>query len=205
LVGQIETNYAGADAANLGQVQALDPVNRLRALAERIGRSTDTWNKAWEGVEALDKEGSLLQSHFNVLIAGIGQLPDGATLSNPDESSDGAAVLHFYYCHACPVMRTQSLYTIVSIVHRHKHWWDVCIAFFRHGACVQVPSRSSLVQKAAELHSLLDKCFDGKVSVHTFNALLSVFCRSASASASVLLFLLEEHLAQSLLVCASIQ
>lgn len=48
---------------------------------------------------------------------------------------------------------------------------------------VQEPSSGShitLVKKAAELHGLLDKCFDGKMSVHTFNALLSVFCRFGS-------------------------
>jgi hypothetical protein len=96
LVGQIESNYAGVEAASLGQVEALDPVKQLRALAERVGRSTDSWKKAWEGVEALDKEGLLLQSHFNVLIAGLGQLPDGATLSNSDEETpEGAAVLPF--------------------------------------------------------------------------------------------------------------
>lgn len=93
LVGSVEAAYAGVDAADLGKVEALDPVKQLRALAERIGRSTDTWQKAWEGVEVLDKEGSLLQSHFNVLIAGLGQLPDGATFSpGSDESTDASAV-----------------------------------------------------------------------------------------------------------------
>lgn len=93
LVGKLETHYAGVGAENLGQVVALDPVRQLHALAERIGRSTDTWHKAWEGVEALDQEGGLLQSHFNVLIAGLGQLPDGATLQQTlDDSTEAGMV-----------------------------------------------------------------------------------------------------------------
>lgn len=90
LVGQLEEAYAGADSAQAGSVAALDPIRQLGALAERVGRSTDTWKKAWEGVEVLDRDGALKQSHFNVLIAGLGRLPDGASLGEEPSAAAGA-------------------------------------------------------------------------------------------------------------------
>lgn len=90
LVAELEQRYVAADGANLDEVEALGPVHMLRALAQRIGRSTETWQAAWKAVEALDQEGILRQSHFNVVIAGLGHLPDGATI--PAGSADGSKV-----------------------------------------------------------------------------------------------------------------
>ena len=91
VVGSMEAQYAGPQAVNLGQVEALEPVRQLRALAERIGRSTDTWQKAWQGMEVLDNEGALLQSHLNVCIAGLAQLPDGAYFVQGGDDSAGSS------------------------------------------------------------------------------------------------------------------
>eukprot|EP00892_Ulva_mutabilis_P007714 jgi/Ulvmu1/5314/UM022_0108.1 len=169
LVATLERSYPPAAAT---PPRALDPVRQLAPLTERIGRSPAAWQHAWEQVELLDRDGALTLSHLNVMIAALAQLPDGAVLD--DAAPAEAAPAEAAPAEAAPAEAAPEE---------------------SEGGGTQAPEAAqvdSLARKAVEVHQLAGKAFEA-VNVHTFNALLSVFCRQDGAknSSQLILNLLE--------------